>query len=69
MAQANGISISKGVFEYVSTQDKISFADLGIQKLKAMNHVYDVILELNKRENLKTNPFAKAEYVWTIAAS
>ena len=54
LAQAGGISISKGIFEYVSSKTKLSFADQGIQKVKSNQfHVYDVILDPKQKRKLR----------------
>ena len=53
LAQASGISISKGIFEYVSSKTNLSFADQGIQKVKSNQfHVYDVILDPKQKRKL-----------------
>ena len=55
LAQAGGISISKGIFEYVSSKIKLSFIDQGIQKVKSNQfHVYDVILDPKHKRKLRS---------------
>ena len=54
LAQAGGISISKGIFEYVSSKTKYSFVDQGIQQVKSNQfHIYDVILDPKQKRKLK----------------
>ena len=56
LAQAGGISISKGIFEYVSSKTKLSFVNQGMQKVKSNRfHVYDVILDPTNNENWGLN--------------
>ena len=55
LAQAGGISISKGIFEYVSSKTKLSFVDQGIQQVKSNQfHVYDVILDPKHKRKLRS---------------
>ena len=55
LAQAGGISISKGIFEYVSSKTKLSFVNQGMQKVKSNKfHVYDVILDPTHKRKLRS---------------
>ena len=55
LAQAGGISISKGIFEYVSSKTKLSFVNQGMQKVKSNRfHVYDVILDPTHKRKLRS---------------
>ena len=55
LAQAGGVSISKGIFEYVSSKTKLSFVDQGIQQVKSNKfHVYDVILDPKHKRKLRS---------------
>ena len=55
LAQAGGVSISKGIFEYVSSKTKLSFVDQGIQKVKSNKfHVYDVIIDPKQKRKLRS---------------
>ena len=60
LAQAGGVSVSKGIFEYVSSKTKFSFADQGIQKVKSNQfHVYDVILDQTQKRKLRSQTGSK----------
>ena len=55
LAQAGGISISKGIFEYISSKTKLSFVDQGIQQVKSNQfYVYDVILDPKHKRKLRS---------------
>ena len=55
LAQTGGVSISKGIFEYVSSKTKLSFVDQGMQKVKSNKfHVYDVIIDPKQKRKLRS---------------
>ena len=61
LAQPGGISISKSVYDFVVQKTKMTFNDLGMQKVKQNEfHAYDVLLypsqkrKLEKKNNFKT---------------
>ena len=46
LSQAGGISISKGVYDYVVSKINVTFNDQGIQKVKDNEfHVFDIIID------------------------
>ena len=52
LAQPNGISISKSVYDFVVPKTKITFNDLGIQKVKQNEfHAFDVLLDPSQRRS------------------
>ena len=62
LAQTNGITISKAVYDYVKGKTHYKFIDLGVQKVKQNKfYAYDLLLELSQKrkiENLREiNPF------------
>ena len=55
LAQPNGISISKSVYDFVVPKTKITFNDLGIQKVKQNEfHAFDVLLDPSQKRSIKT---------------
>ena len=58
LAQTNGITISKVIYDYVKGKTKYHFNDIGIQKIKQNEfHAYDLILEKSqKRKTIKSSP-------------
>ena len=46
LAQANGITVSKGIYDFVKGKTNFEFNDIGIQKVKQNEfHAYDLLLE------------------------
>ena len=55
LAQTGGITISKGVYEYVKGKTKHEYNDLGIQKVKQNEfHAFDLLLDPSHKRKLKT---------------
>ena len=55
LAQPNGITISKSVYDFVVPKTKITFNDLGIQKVKQNEfHAFDVLLDPSQKRSIKT---------------
>ena len=53
LAQPNGISISKPVYEFVQAKTDLVFNDLGVQQVKENRfHVYDVVLDPSQKRSL-----------------
>ena len=54
LAQPNGISISKSVYDFVVPKTKMTFNDLGIQKVKQNEfHAFDILLDSSQKRKLK----------------
>ncbi|MDC3087225.1 hypothetical protein OA343_01680 [Paracoccaceae bacterium] len=54
LAQPNGISISKSVYDFVVPKTKMTFNDLGIQKVKQNEfHAFDILLDPSQKRKLK----------------
>ena len=52
LAQPNGITISKSVYDFVSPKTKITFNDLGVQKVKQNEfHAFDVLLDPSQKRS------------------
>ena len=55
LAQPNGISISKSVYDFVVQKTKITFNDLGVQKVKQNTfHAYDILLDPSQKRKMKS---------------
>jgi adenylate cyclase len=55
LAQPNGISISKSVYDLVVPKTKMTFNDLGVQKVKQSEfHAFDILLNPSQKRTLKT---------------
>ena len=55
LAQTNGITVSKVIYDYVKGKTKYDFNDLGIQKVKQNEfHAFDLVLDISQRRKLKT---------------
>lgn len=74
IAQVGGVSVSKGIHDYVSSKTDFKFNDQGLQRVKQNDfHVYDIILDQNKkrilkRENRKKYPLIAASILILIVA-
>ena len=69
LAQPGGISISKSVYDLVASKTRISFNDLGIQKVKQNEfHVFDVLLDPSQKRKLKTASKTNIAVLGPIAA-
>ena len=57
LAQPNGITISKSVYDFVVPKTKMTFNDLGVQKVKQNEfHAFDILLDPSHKRTLKTKP-------------
>ena len=55
LAQPSGISISKSVYDFVVPKTKMTFNDLGVQKVKQNEfHAFDILLDPSQKRTLKT---------------
>ncbi|MDC3086915.1 hypothetical protein OA343_00105 [Paracoccaceae bacterium] len=56
LAQPNGITISKSVYDFVVPKTKMTFNDLGVQKVKQNEfHAFDILLDPSQKRILKKN--------------
>ena len=70
LAQPNGISISKSVYDLVVPKTKVTFNDLGVQKVKQNNfHAYDILLDPSQKRTLKTQSTSNTTIFAGIAAA
>jgi TolB-like protein len=54
MAQTNGITVSKVIYDYIKGKTKYDFNDLGIQKVKQNEfHAFDLLLEPSQKRTIK----------------
>ncbi len=64
MAQPNGISVSKPVYEFVQAKTNLSFNDLGVQQVKENKfRVFDVLMDSSQKRSLSKPLFPKLSYV------
>ena len=70
LAQPNGISISKSVYDLVVSKAKVTFNDLGVQKVKQNTfHAYDILLDPSQKRTLKTQSTSNTTIFAGIAAA
>ena len=70
LAQPNGISISKSVYDLVVPKTKVTFNDLGIQKVKQNTfHAYDILLDPSHKRKIKSQSSFNLPMVAGIAAA
>jgi len=68
LAQTNGITISKNIYDLVKAKTSHQYNDLGIQKVKKNEfHAYDILLDPSQKRKLKTQKSNKT--ILAIAAS
>ena len=59
LAQTNGITISKIIYDYVRGKIKYEFNDLGVQKVKQNEfHAYDLLLNYSQKRKVKSDRFS-----------
>ena len=70
LAQPNGISISKSVYDLVVPKTKMTFNDLGVQKVKQNEfHAFDILLDPSQKRKLKTKPRSMTPIIGAVAAA
>ena len=70
LAQPNGISISKSVYDFVVPKTKMTFNDLGVQKVKQNEfHAFDILLEPSQKRTLKTKSKPMLLILGAVAAA
>ena len=70
LAQPNGISISKSVYDLVVPKTKVAFDDLGVQRVKQNTfHAYDILLDPSQKRTLKTQSISNTTIFAGIAAA
>ena len=69
LAQPNGISISKSVYDFVAPKTKLTFNDLGVQKVKQNEfHAFDILLDPSQKRKLKTKSRSVTPIIGAVAA-
>ena len=69
-AQPNGISISKSVYDLVVPKTKMTFNDLGVQKVKQNEfHAFDILLDPSQKRTLKTKSTSMIPIIGAVAAA
>ena len=70
LAQPNGISISKSVYDLVVPKTKVTFNDLGVQKVKQNTfHAYDILLDPSQKRTVKTKSGSMTPIIGAVAAT
>ena len=70
LAQPNGISISKSVYDLVIPKTKMTFNDLGIQKVKQNEfHAFDILLDPSQKRKLKTKSRSMIPIIGAVATA
>ncbi len=70
LAQPNGISISKSVYDLVVPKTKMTFNDLGVQKVKQNEfHAFDILLDPSQKRTLKTKSSSMLPILGAVAAA
>ena len=70
LAQPNGISISKSVYDFVVPKTKMTFNDLGVQKVKQNEfHAFDILLDPSQKRKLKTKSSLIMPIISGVAAT
>ncbi len=70
LAQPNGISISKSVYDLVVPKTKMTFNDLGVQKVKQNEfHAFDILLDPSQKRKLKTKSSSMLLIIGAVAAA
>ena len=70
LAQPNGISISKSVYDLVVPKTKMTFNDLGVQKVKQNEfHAFDILLDPSQKRTLKTKSKPMIPIIGAVAAA
>ena len=70
LAQPNGISISKSVYDLVVPKTKMTFNDLGVQKVKQNEfHAFDILLDPSQKRKLKTKSKSILPIIGAVAAA
>ena len=70
LAQPNGISISKSVYDLVVPKTKMTFNDLGLQKVKQNEfHAFDILLDPSQKRKLKTKSSFMLPIIGAVAAA
>ncbi|MDC3093181.1 hypothetical protein OA410_04245 [Paracoccaceae bacterium] len=69
LAQPNGITISKSVYDFVVPKTKMTFNDLGVQKVKQNEfHAFDILLDPSQKRQLNTKGKSRLVLLTSIAA-
>ncbi len=64
LAQTNGITVSKVIFDYVKGKTNYEFNDLGFQKVKQNEfHAYDLLIEQSQKRKIKQNANAAKLFI------
>ena len=69
LALPNGVSISKSVYDLVVPKTKMTFNDLGVQKVKQNEfHAFDILLDPSQKRKLNTKSKSTLPIIGAVAA-
>ena len=69
LSQPNGVCISKSIYDLVVPKTKMTFNDLGVQKVKQNSfHAYDVLLDPSQKRKLKSKQNLRSSIMIGAAA-
>ena len=69
LAQPNGITISKSVYDFVVPKTKMTFNDLGVQKVKQNEfHAFDILLDPSQKRTINTKAKLSLPVIGTMLA-
>ena len=69
LAQTNGITISKNIYDLVKAKTSHKYNDLGVQKVKKNEfHAYDILLDPSQKRKLKTKSSSMTPTIGGIVA-
>ena len=69
LAQTNGITISKIIYDYVKGKTTYEYNNLGLQKVKQNEfHAYDLLLETSKKRKIRSYRFISKFLIPTVFA-
>jgi len=67
LAQTNGITVSKVIYDYVKGKTKYEFNDLGLQKIKQNEfHAFDLLVEPSQKRRIKKSVFNSPNLILII---
>ena len=62
ISQANGITVSKSIFDFIRGKINVEFNDLGIQRIKKNEfHAFDIILDDSQKRKIKRSQLNKVK--------
>ena len=67
LAQSNGITVSKVIYDYIKGKTKHEFNDLGAQKVKQNEfHAFDLLVEPSQKRRIKSSVFKSQNLILNL---